>query len=65
MKIIRITKDFYVNIDHISEIGLDHRTNGKWFIKILGDDELFYVSEEEAMEIIKEINTVSEVKEQK
>lgn len=65
MKIIRITKDFYVNIDHISEIGLDHRANGKWFIKILDDDDLFYVSKEEAMEIIKVINTVSELKEQK
>lgn len=59
MKIIRITRDFYVNIDHISEIGLDHRANGKWFIKILGDDDLFYVSEEEAMAIIKVIDTVS------
>lgn len=57
MRLIRITKDFYVNIDHISEIGLDHRTNGNWFIKILGDDDVFYVSEEEAMELIQQINS--------
>lgn len=57
MKLIRITKDFYANIDHISEIGLDHRANGRWFIKILGDDEVFYVSEEEAMELIQQINS--------
>lgn len=56
MKLIRIIKDFYANIDHISEIGLDHRTN-EWFIKILGDDDLVYVSEEEAMELIQQINS--------
>lgn len=57
MKLVRTIKDCYVNVDHISAIGLDHRTNGKWYIKILGDDELIYVSKEEAMELIQQINS--------
>lgn len=57
MKLIKITKDFYANIDHISEIGLDHRTNGQWFVKILDDDDCIYVSKEEAMELIQQINS--------
>lgn len=62
MELLKIKDGIYVNIEHISEIGLYDRTTQKWCVKVLGDENVILIEEEKAMEIVSYIEQLKEQK---